>query len=92
MKILFSISFLLISFTCFSQNLIENNKNDNSSITNISNKKDASIENNNQLQMIMRDGAIIDPKSNIQYDEQDVIIKEQYLIDKTKNLSEVDPN
>ncbi|HRN42118.1 MAG TPA: hypothetical protein PK649_08615 [Vicingus sp.] len=94
MKTIFTLTFLLVGTVCFSQNSNDNIETILNPINNSANKIETSKSqlNNTQLKMVMRDGVIIDPTTNVQYDEQDVIIKEQHLIDKTKNLSEVNPN
>ena len=96
MKTVFTFLFLTISVACFSQNSIENKEkqqiNTSSSISSIKIDENIDIESPNQIQMIEKNGVFVEPKTNLQYTEQDLLDKEQYLIDKTKNLSEVNPN
>lgn len=96
MRTLFTFLFLTISIVCFSQNSIENKEkqqiNTSSSISSIKIDENIDIESPNQIQMIEKNGVFVEPKTNLQYTEQDLLDKEQYLIDKTKNLSEVNPN
>lgn len=95
MKLLFTFSFLLIGTICFSQNSIENKeKQMNTSTSVLSIKVDENVvtERPNQIQMIEKNGVFVEPKTDLQYNDQDLINKEQSLIDKTKNLSEVNPN
>lgn len=95
MKTLFTFLFLTISAICFSQNSIENKEKQNNASTTISSIKiDENIANEspNQIQMIEKNGVVIEPKTELQFNQQDLIDKEQNLIDRTKNLSEVTPN
>lgn len=96
MKTVFTFLFSTISVACFSQNSIENKEkqqiNTSSNISSIKIDENIDIESPNQIQMIEKNGVFVEPKTNLQYTEQDLLDKEQYLIDKTKNLSEVNPN